>query len=104
MDHGVGDSRSSHHPLGLGAVAAQVRSVCQLRHDGGLDVGETELREVEVGGDGGVVDAEEGEDQSDEDAGAFWRGAGGLAGRFVGGVGEVECSMLEWAEVRCFVW
>lgn len=72
----AGDSRSSHHPLGLGAVAAQVRSVCQLRHDGGLDVGETELGEVEVGGDGGVVDAEEGEDQSDEDACAFCRGRG----------------------------
>jgi hypothetical protein len=90
--HGAGDSRSSHHPLGLGAVPAQVRSLGQLGDDGGLGVGETEFRELEVGSDGGVVDAEQGEHQSDQDAGACCRWEGGLAA-VLSGVAEVECGM-----------
>ena len=96
------NSRSSHHPLSLGTVAAQVRFLGQLRNDGGLDVGEAEFRELEVGSDGVVVDAEHGEDQSDEDAGALCRWEVGQRLCCLG-VAEVECGMMGWAEVLGWV-
>ena len=83
MGHGAGrggNSRSSHHPLGLGSVATQVGACRQPVDNVGLDrVGEAEVREMIVCGDGRVVDAAEGEDEGGEDACAF-SGAGKVSG------------------------